>query len=225
MRKLSLASVIILSCFVLSFACRTQDAQSGGAQGQDALTLVVEPGEEWQGKMKIFLFNVKKSPQLASWIETEEGRYVGAITVTSRSAEKKWKSSPKDGRPEALPVWNHRQNHAAQNGVDTVSTPTPKGPVEAAIDGSLMAEGAAYNIYLEVNHSFDYNDFWTEGNSGVNGQPSLIYHARFTAGQKERITLAPIGHGSVDGSDGNITRGLENITSALGIVKEAYVLR
>jgi hypothetical protein len=88
-----------------------------------------------------------------------------------------------------------------------------------------MAEGAIYNIYMEVNHSFDYNDFWTKDNSGVNGQPSLIYHARFTAGQKNRITLAPIGHGSVDASDGDIRSGLGTITSALGIVKEAYVVQ
>ena len=79
-------------------------------------------------------------------------------------------------------------------------------------------------VDLEINHSFDYNGFWTKDNSGVNGQPSLIYHAKFIAGTPAKINLMPFGYGSVDGSNGNITQGLENFTTALTIIKGAYII-
>ncbi|MCL2810038.1 MAG: DUF2271 domain-containing protein, partial [Treponema sp.] len=133
-----------------------------------------------------------------------------------------WQSAPKEGRPETLPVWNFkRQNNSEQ--VDTVSSATPKGAVNIQIDNSSLNEGQEYNFYLEINHSFDYNDFWTDSNSGVNGQPSLIYHAKFTAGATDRINLIPIGHGSIDGSNGNIVYELESLTTALTIIKDAYI--
>ena len=76
---------------------------------------------------------------------------------------------------------------------------------------------------MEVNHSFDYNDYLTENNSGVNGQPSLIYHAKFIAGTSGIAKLNPIGHGSVDGSNGNIVYELDSFTTAFTIIKDAYM--
>ena len=224
MKKLSLAvfAVIVIS-LIGCVGCNT-----GGKTAQpiisNAMELIVESGEHWLGKMKVLFFSVKKTPQIAAWIEDEEGRYIATITVTNRSAKKNWRSSPKEGRPEALPVWNHKQRNNASNEIDTVSTATPKGSVEAKIDSDLLINGDTYNIYLEINHSFDYNDYWTKDNSGVNGQPSLIYYAQFTAGVPCNKPLVPIGHGSVDGSNGNISDGLENLTSALGIVKNVNII-
>jgi hypothetical protein len=64
------------------------------------------------------------------------------------------------------------------------------------------------------------NEHWTENNSGVNGQPSLIYHAKFIAGISGKIKLNPIGHGSVNGSNGNIVYALDSFTTALTIIKD-----
>ena len=220
----SIAFVVLAGIFFfLNFSC-----QAPGSKAETALNgsaeLIVEPGEHWFGKMKVAFFSVKKTPQMAAWIEDADGRYVETITVTNRSAQKKWRGNPKDGRPEALPAWNHRQqNKSAVNEIDRVSTATPKGSVEAQIDESSLIRGNTYKVYLEINHSYDYNDRWTEGNSGVNGQPSLLYHAQFAAGQPGRIALTPLGYGSVDGSNGNVSGGLEQFTSALGIIKEAYI--
>ena len=195
------------------------------SQTVNTMELIVEPGEYWMGKMKVFLFSMKKTPQMAAWIEDEEGRYIATITVTSRSAKRNWRSAPDAGRPEALPVWNHKQRDDSLSGdIDTVSTATPKGAIKAPIVNGLLAAGNTYNVYFEINHSFDYNGYWTKDNSGVNGQPSLIYHARFIAGEPCRIPLVPIGHGSVDGSDGNISGELENFTGALNIVKNVFVI-
>jgi hypothetical protein len=208
----------------LSFSCQSQNADASADTAiPAAMELTVESGEHWLGKMKAFIFSVQKTPQMAAWIEDEAGRYISTITVTGRSAGQKWRGAPKEGRPEALPVWNHRSNNSAANTVDTVSTATPKSPNATAINKSALVDGNTYTVYLEINHSFDYNDTWTKENSGVNGQPSIIYQAQFTAGQPGRIPLVPMGHGSVDGSDGNIVNEIEHFSSALNIVQNAYI--
>jgi len=204
--------------------CSTGKTKDESLGIQDKIELIIEPGENWLGKMKVFIFSVQKTPQMAAWIEDENGQYIATITVTNRSARNNWRSAPKEGRPEALPVWNHRrQNHSVNNDLDAVSAATQKGSVEARIDASVLADEKVYNVYLEINHSFDYNDHWTKDNSGVNGQPSLVYYAQFITGQQGRISLFPIGYGSVDGSDGNIISNLENFSGALDIVKSAYI--
>ena len=221
MKKLILT--ICLITLITSFAflgCNTEK-KSGKPGGPNEMELSVEPGEYWLVKMKIFIFKINRTPQMAAWIENDNGSYVSTIIVTNKNAKKKWLKAPKEGRPEALPVWNHKiQNNTAQ--IDSVSAATSKGAVDVQIDNSLI-NGQEYNVYLEVNHSFDYNDTWTENNSGVNGQPSLLYHAKFIAGIPGRTDLVPIGHGSVDGSNGNITRDFDGITTALNIIKEAHI--
>jgi len=186
--------------------------------------LMVEPGEHWRSTMKIFIFTKKKSPQLAAWVEDSDGNYVTTIAVSEKSAKGKWMSAPKAGRPEALPVWSHRrQNYTVNDDLAAVSSATIKSSFGANMDRATLIDGNTYHVYLELNHSFDYNGHWTKANSGVNGQPSLVYHAQFVAGQQGRIALAPMGHGSVDGSDGNINNELENFTSALGMVENAFI--
>jgi len=214
---LAVAVVTFIGCF---------SCNSGGKDLQavipNGIKLSVEPGEHWMGKMKVFIFSINNAPQMAAWIENANGDYISTITVTDRSAKKNWRSAPKEGRPEALPVWNHKtQDNAAQ--VDSVSAATSKGAVDVQMDNGSLMDGQEYNVYLEINHSYDYNDTWTEGNSGVNGQPSLIYHAKFTMGKFGRIELTPIGHGSVDGSDGTIVNGLDGFTTALTMIKDAYI--
>jgi len=189
------------------------------------IELIVEPGEHWQSTMKIFIFNKKKSPQIAAWIEDSDGNYIATIAISEKSAKGNWMSAPKEGRPEALPVWSHKQqNYSVTNDFGAVSSATVKGSLETNINKELLIKGNTYSIFLEINHSFDYNAHWTKENSGVNGQPSLVYHAQFIAGQPGRIALIPIGHGSVDGTNGNITNTLENFTNALSIVQSAYII-
>ena len=220
MKKFLIVPVIAVF-FCTNFSCQSP-GKDQAADADSRIELTVEPGEHWKGKMKVAFFSVKKTPQMAAWIEDNDGNYISTITVTSRGAKEKWRGSPKDGRPDALPVWN-RKRQASSADIDSVSTATPSGSVEAAVDSGSLIDGNIYNVYLEINHSFDYNDYWNEGNSGVNGQPSLIYHAQFTAGQAFRRALVPVGHGSVDGSDGNIIEGLENFTSALAIVRDVFI--
>jgi hypothetical protein len=213
--------VIILATLFGCSGCNTEgkDRQPIIPSG---IELSIEPGEHWLGKMKVFIFAMDKTPQMAAWLEDNQGQYVSTITVTNRSAKKDWRSAPKEGRPESLPVWNHKiENNTVQ--IDSVSAATSKGAVDVQIDNSALINGLEYNVYLEINHSFDYNDTWPKSASDVNGQPSLIYHAKFIAGTSGKIKFDPIGHGSADGSDGNIVNGLVGMTTALTIIKDIYI--
>jgi len=216
--------VFLILCFIGYIGCNS-DGKNVQTVISNGKLLTIEPGEHWQGRMKLFLFfSMEKTPQLAVWIENNQGDYISTVFATGKSAKNNWQSAPKEGRPETLPVWNHkRQNNLDQ--VDIVSSATPKGAVNIQIDNSSLAEGQEYNIYLEINHSFDYNVFWTESNSGVNGQPSLIYHAKFVAGVPERVNLIPIGYGSIDGSNGNIVYELDSLTTALTIINDVYMVK
>jgi hypothetical protein len=220
MKKLALSVVVValLGCF----GCNT-DGKNPKSNIPNGMELSVEPGEHWRGKMKIFIFFINKTPQMAAWIENNQGDYISTITVTNKSAKNNWMSASKEGRPEALPVWNYKiQNNTAQ--IDIVSAATSKGAVDVQINNDLLTNGQEYDVYLEINHSFDYNDTWPEKENDVNGQPSLIYHAKFIAGTSGRIKLNPIGHGSADGSDGNIVNGLAGMTTASTIIKDAYII-
>jgi len=212
--------ITVITAFTMS-GCNT-GKKSNQLTTPSKIELIVEPGEYWLVKWKLFIFKLNRTPQMAAWIENDQGNYISTIIVTNKNARKKWLKAPKEGRPEALPVWNHKmQNSTAQ--IDGVSAATSKGAVDVQIDDHSLINGQEYNVYLEINNSFDYNDFWTENNSGVNGQPSLIYHAKFIAGKSAEINLSPIGHGSVDGINGNIYQDLNGITTALNIIGKAYV--
>jgi len=215
MKRIALLFLATISLYIHS-ACKIPDKKQE-TELNNTIKLIIEPGEQWLGKMKVFLFfTTQKTPQMAAWIEDDKDQFISSIVVTGKSVKQNWVSAPKNGRPEALPVWNHKQRDSSA--LDAVSTATPKGSIEAVINKDILTNGETYNVYFEINHSFDYNDFWTEDNSGVNGQPSLIYHAKFIAGQPYRTQLVPIGHGAVDGADGNITSALDSFTSALSIV-------
>ncbi len=106
--------------------------------------------------------------------------------------------------------------------MDAVSAAT----ASAAADhrAKLSLPPGPYVAFLEVNRSYDYNERYTRANSGVNGQPSLIYRAELTAGKTPaRASFTPVGTGSVDGSDGAVRSGLDGITTALDLIANAEI--
>ena len=219
---------MVLVLMILMLAGCTNAAQ--GETPDEDVVLCIEPGEHWTRTMWIAFIPVKKAPQLAAWVETEEGEYVTTITVTESSSKQKWAGNPEGGRPESLPVWLHAKTRAAAN-VDDTTSATPKEGVTAGTDVNGLIEGKRYRILVEVNASYDYNETWPkeakEGDanySGVNGQPSLIYETVFIAGESGTVILQTAGQGSVDGSSGEITRNLDGLTTALTIIKSAELV-
>ena len=179
------------------------------------ITISVGAGQHWKQK---------RGPQFAVWLEDSDGNFVSTLYVTERASRKNWIMSPKEGRPESLPVWYHASNFkpskkaAPDLKLDAVTSATPKGGI--IFDAQL--EDKAYVIRAEFNTSFDYNDSYTKKNSGVNGQPSVIYEAKIPADfnkTSEEIRLKFAGTGALDGADGFIHKDTAGLTTALSIVK------
>ena len=184
---------------------------------------VVAPGSEWKGKFP---------PQFALWIQDSDGNFSQTIFATKKASKKMWIFAPKDGRPEALPVWYHSCKNfyasESENEMDAVTSATPKGGFEIARKIQLE-EGKKYFAYAEVNKSFDYNEFYpkdAEKNfseySGVNGQPSAVYRAELSFENPES-KLELVGTGSLDGKSGSVEYKTETLTTAKNLVKKIIV--
>jgi len=200
-----LSYIFILFGCISFFGCKEEIKNSN-------MDLIVTKGEAWSEPKGY-------GPQLVLWLEDNGGNYISTLFITQKSAKKNF------NRPEALPVWEHKKNNSQK--LDAVSGATTQAPsYKGHINKDLLVSGNKYNVFLEINNSFDYNDFWHETNSGVNGQPSLVYCGTFSAGQEDRIEISsnPIGYGSVDGSNGTITNETKNLTTALKILNEAHII-
>lgn len=181
-------------------------------QGSQKFTLELTPGAYHKTTTKWFLFTIKIYPQAVVWLETMDGEYIDTLYVTQKGEQQSWKAAPKTGRPEALPVWYHKR----QGQTDAVSSATESGKTvyDTVISAALPA--GSYRVMLETNRSYDYNATYTKENSGVSGQPSILYSTEITVG-KGPVTavFTPIGTGSPDGSDGMIYHDFTGIDTAL----------
>ncbi|MBR6216228.1 MAG: DUF2271 domain-containing protein [Spirochaetaceae bacterium] len=183
------------------------------------ITISVGAGQNWKQK---------REPQFAVWLEDSDGNFVSTLYVTERAGRENWIMSPKEGRPESLPVWYSASKQegvtskaaSADEGqqLDAVTGATPKGGIIFAAE----IEDKPYIIRAEFNTSFDYNDFYTKKSSGVNGQPSVVYSAEIPQDfckESGEIKLVFSGYGSIDGSDGGLHTDASKLTTAKSIVK------
>lgn len=193
------------------------------------ISVKVTPGENWKEK---------REPQVAVWLEDEERNYIRTLYVTERASHKSWIFSPKEGRPESLPVWYGASKDGSTSDKEAASPATASAPsLSRSLDAvtgatpkselSLTAqiEEGDYIIKAEFNNSFDYNDFYTKKNSGVNGQPSVVYSSKIPAdlAAGQEITLDFTGTGSLTGEDSAISKNTQNLTTAKKIVKAVTV--
>jgi hypothetical protein len=194
-------------------APRGQAAVDPAAAGP-RFSLELKPGPAYATTTSWLVFKLPVYPQVAAWIATEDGAYLGTIYVTGKAEEGGWVSAPAAGRPEALPVWSRLR----ADGPDALSSATPAGVTRHDSGFAARLEPGAYLVMLEANRSYDYNAAYTRTNSGVCGQPSVVYRARIiVGGGPSRADFEAIGTGSLDGSDGMVRPGLEGIDTALDL--------
>jgi len=227
-------TVTLLAFTLVSCSSAGETAQQG-----DYL-LTVNPGEEWLHQYSTF---IKNPPQYAIWMEDASGTYLGSLFVTRKIATEGWIFNGENRRVEALPVWSHRRNITDGAGflvpskekplADGITGATPKREQELLLrptdkDGSFW-------LYLEINHSTDFNGSWPEdaspedenwsGGEGGSGQPSLVYRCFVDPASAGSWSMTLIGHGSPDGSDGGIYPDISSLTTALRILESAEVER
>ncbi len=142
-------------------------------------------------------------------------------------------------KPATLPVWAHRRGIMAD---DSLYMPTPDNPVPDAVTGATPQtnfvlktktndkELRFINLFMEINQSYDWNDFYTldihpqDHNYKDNSQPAIVYFVMIDLKNNNKTyKMRPIGHSHIAGRDGLIYRDMENITTALSIVREVRV--
>jgi hypothetical protein len=217
-RTAGMMSAVLALVFGL-FSCagepEARPAPLPGAQSGARFEIRLEPGPEYSKDMKIAWFRYTVWPQVAVWLEGPDGSFIDTLYVTELAVSKNYTTAPKQGRPEALPVWSALK----QGSADAVSSPTTVGNAVSYGNGlAARLPAGEYVVKLETNRSYDWNDTFTKKTTGVNGQPSLIYEAKLSVGKgPAKTSFLPIGTGSVDGSDGSVLPGLEGIDTALSL--------
>ena len=172
----------------------------------EKISVAVNPGEAYS----------KRAPQIAVWIEDSDGTYVGTLFVTKKASGNKWIGSPKDGRPESLPDWYKAkgQNPAvkiSKDDLDATTSATPKKGIVISKDLELE-KGKTYVFKCQANQSFDYNEYYTKKNSGVDGQPAVLYAGEMIPdGTEKEIKL-------------EFSGSREKLTTADKIIESIYVV-
>ena len=172
----------------------------------EKISVAVNPGEAYS----------KRAPQIAVWVEDSDGTYVDTLFVTKKASGNKWIGSPKDGRPESLPDWYKAkgQNPAvkiSKDDLDATTSATPKKGIVISKDLELE-KGKTYVFKCQANQSFDYNEYYTKKNSGVDGQPAVLYAGEMIPdGTEKEIKL-------------EFSESREKLTTADKIIESIYVV-
>lgn len=229
-RMVFITMIVVLSC-----------AAAGTVMAEERqpvdLSVGIVPGAEYTHTKWFVIIPMKLTPQMAVWLESADGQFIGTIYVTEKAARGNWRGGKNVSRPEALPVYFHRADldRNSNEAADTVSGATPKKGDEDSQTwtGRFSLAAGEYRIMAEVNSSFDYNSNYPEQDENVNGQPSLVYAAGFeidesgeelqVRGQRE-FDLQPVGHGDAAGQSGVISPGLSGMTSALDMLERVYAV-
>ena len=214
--------------------------------------------EKVKGNQKISI-ELKKGkafqyPLFAIWVEDSIGNYIETLYISRVISSSTFDYGKKVGdnwesaivrRPEALPYWSHKRGVKASDGLfvplkntpdlDAVSgaTPTSNFVVKSR---SNFNKGNNYRILIEVNQSYDWNEYYTKNKfpddkiysgSGQVGQPSLIYATEITTSGLKSTTykiMHLIGHGHHSGKDGKLYKDVSQITTAKNIAERIIVV-
>jgi len=201
-------------------------------------------GEGQQIELEFRKGKAHSHPTLAIWLETETGKYIQTLYVSESIAKGvfqhgdassgRWLVGPVR-RPSALPYWARKRNVQEDDGLyvptqetaipDAYTGPTPQSDfnLKSKSDKVLLAP---FKVMLEINQSFDYNEFWTttrfsgDRHYSASGQPSLIYESELIdpSNLKDKYFMTVIGHGHFNGSNGQLFTDLSGHTTALNIV-------
>lgn len=235
--KMTLTGICLL--FVCLCSCQKELVE----YRQGDVKVYIEQGDEWLHDFPMFMgIKKKNSPQMAIWVESMEGKYLSTIYVSHKIATQSWQAAGGNRRKEALPHWCYSRGVQYEDGLylptkdqpltDGISGATPKGSFDVKM--RPIADLTRFVVKIEVNHSTDFNDFYPKsakegdknysGGDKGSGQPALVYAANVDLSSGTMSFEAKlIGHSSPDGTSGNISEDLSEITTARNIVKRIII--
>jgi len=202
------------------------------ANNQRKIVIDIKAGKNYNHQHKMGLVKIQITPQMAIWLEDENGKYIDTIFVTHKSAKSSWGSVR---RPEALPIWSHKRGVKYADGL---YMPDRKNPLPDAVTGATEKSSFVktwivpkdikdgdYLLKVEVNNSFDFNEVYQDKlpkdhphYNSVSGQPSLLWEGKISLGKDFRSQLKIVGHGHPAGKNGTVIPELNGIDSAMTII-------
>jgi hypothetical protein len=247
MKKYNIGIAVIVTALILT-GC-SQNYKNKNVEIQEKV--VTKPAET--GDELLFKFIPGKyhnHPTFAIWIEDMAGNYRHPVYVTKSVSNGiwghgllepgKWKDEPGKGvRPAALPYWFYQRGDGTMPAIpdseyklpDAVTSATPAAGFYLQTR-SGMEKGEKYRILLEINQTWDWNDYWHNNKYPDNPdyktscQPALVYAV--TIDPNSDLTeyyFNPIGHSHYSGKNGNLYTDLSTFTTALEIFDEIKVIR
>lgn len=201
--------------------------------------IVLELNNSNSFKMELCPGKSFNHPTFVIWIEDMNENYLKTIFVTESYAsgvygykmigDSIWvKESGKSIQPAALPYWTNKKGLINNKSI----MPTPENPFVDAFTGATPTskftltdkaiEIPKYKLLVEVNQTWDWNDFWTNNKFPTcnaykhSAQPSVVYSV--TVNSIDSVYyLNPIGYGSPKGENGKLSTDLSSLTTALEI--------
>lgn len=242
MRKIKKVMILIPVYFTL-FSCR-QAREINTNAGKNPV--VISTNIENTGKeLEILFFKGSEfnHPTFVFWIEDTSGKYLQTIYITKSYASGVYKYGTNDNgkwgpgnvkRPAALPYWSHKlygnDVPTHENPLpDAVSAATPKGDFN--LNSKLLKDiPAEYDLYLEINQTWDWNNYWTnekfpdDQEYKTSCQPAVVYKARINMNEKKMtFKMNPVGHSHYSGKTGELFSDLSTLTTALKIVDKVEI--
>jgi hypothetical protein len=224
-----------------SFAETNQIITLNDVNGK-GLSIEVTIGEQWSHSFRVLLVKkITTTPQIAIWIEDNEGNFLDTLYVTEKFAKQRWgfgsgQKDDKTFRIESLPYWMHKRQAKG------LASPTKNNPLPDAVTGAtpdkdfVLRTKAATNlteiaVLMEVNLSFDENKTYPKnakpdkpGYNGASGQPAVVYRAKVDLTKPGRYDMSLSGHSNPSGEDGKLYEDLSTLTTAVNILKKAVVV-
>ncbi|MBN2279128.1 MAG: hypothetical protein JXQ65_00955 [Candidatus Marinimicrobia bacterium] len=212
----------------------------------------IKAGASETGNDLIFQFTAGEShnhPTFVIWVEDLEGNFQHTLYVTKSVSSGiwghgelepgKWKDKPgKAVRTASLPYWFHKRSDdylpAIPNDIDAIpdaiTSATPKSDFYLHTK-SGMETGQKFRILMEVNQTWDWNDYWHNNkfpddiDYKSSCQPALVYAVTMDPNSKlSEYYLNPIGHSHYSGDDGLLYTDISTITTALKIFDKIKVI-
>lgn len=244
---ITLNVLLILSTFWMT-SCKSSHSGSQSKQAEPETIQISADQNEQSITIEAIKGKSFNHPTFVIWLENLDGDIIKTIYVTKSYAngtfghaqlsDSTWSDKPGESiQPAALPYWNHKKGMI--NGKNLV--PTPENPYVDAyssatpennfiIKGSLPKEVNKLRVFIEVNQTWDWNQYWTNGKIPGNryyknsAQPSLIYSVLVSKIEDGKTYhLNPIGHGHPSGDNGDLFTDLSTLTTAKQIFSSLTV--
>ena len=225
--------ISLLALLLIMVQCKTSQIET-----DSKLSLMVNSDGSGSDMRVLFTNGIGyNKPSYVLWIEDMEGNYLKTIFITRSYAsgifghemqgDSLWKKvSGPSYQPAALPYWTHKKGQINGKGI----IPTPNNPFVDAYTGATPEQNfeikiqndiqdQKYRLLLEVNQTWDWNQYWTNhkypGNNAYkhSAQPSIIYAVEIN-NDTDRFFMNPIGHGDPKGESGQLFTDLSTLSTA-----------